>query len=58
MDDFKLSETFASFGDLRLPRSCRYADYDSRWSPDFNDRNLIYVTACYESTVLFAAREG
>ena len=45
-------------GDLKFPRSCSYADYDSCWSTTFCDRNLINVTACWESTVMFSAREG
>ena len=48
----------ARCGDLAFPRDCRYADYDSSWTPRFCDRTLIRVTACYESSVLFAAREG
>ena len=48
----------ARFGDLLFPRNCQNADYYSCWTPKFNDRTLIFVTACYESSVLFAAREG
>ena len=42
----------------RFPHTCPLADNDSCWTTTFNDRVLINVTACYESTVLFAAREG
>ena len=50
--------SFAGVGDLQFPRTCPLADYDSCWVTTFNDRTLINLTACYESTVLFAAREG
>ena len=49
---------FAKFGDFYFPRSCTSADYDTRWTSTFNDRTLINVTACFESSVLFAAREA
>ena len=48
----------ARFGDLLFPQNCQHADYYSCWTPKFNDRTLIFVTAYYESSVLFAAREG
>ena len=58
MNEEKECGSTASFGDFHFPRSCPLADYDSCWSPTFNDRTLINVTACYESSILFAAREG
>ena len=58
MEKKKEDLDMASYGDLSFQRSCPFADYDSCWCPTFNDRMLINVTACYESTILFAAREG
>ena len=34
------------------------ADYVSSWSSRFNDRTLINVTACVESVIIFAAKQG
>ena len=34
------------------------ADYDSNWSTTFDDRTLISVTQCWESSILFVARKG
>ena len=48
----------ASIGDLNFPQTCLFANYDIYWCPTFTDRMLINVTACFESTILFAAREG
>ena len=48
----------AVFNDLTFPRTFPGADYDTTWSDCFHDRNIFAVTSCYESTVLFAAREG
>ena len=45
------------FNDISFPCLCPYADYDTVWTSNFNDRTLINVTSCYESSVLFAARE-
>ena len=47
----------AVFNDLTFPRTFSGADYDTTWSECFH-RNIFAVTSCYESTVLFAAREG
>ena len=46
-----------SFGNLIFPQTCLLANYDIRWCPTFTDRMLINVMACFESTILFAARE-
>ena len=46
------------FNDICVTHDCSMADYESEWSSTFNDRILINVTACFGSTVLFAAREG
>ena len=54
----KHSLTISQCGDLIFPNECPYADYDTRWMPTFRDCILYRVTACYESSVLFAAREG
>ena len=48
----------AVFNDITFPRTFPGADYDTTWSDCFHDRNIFAVTSCYESTVLFAAREG
>lgn len=48
----------AVFNDLCFPRTCPGADYDLTWTDSFHDRNIFAITACYESAVLFAAREG
>ena len=58
MVEHKESQTFARVGDLKFPKTCSRADYDSRWCPTFHNRSLINVSACFESSVLFAAREG
>ena len=44
--------------DIFVTHDCSMADYESEWSSTFNDRILINVTACFGSTILFAAREG
>ena len=49
---------FAIFKDLSFPRSCPGADYDSTWNSCFCDRDIFRVTSCYESAVLYSAREG
>ena len=46
------------FNDISFPCICPYADYDTFWTSNFNDRTLINVTACYQSSVLFGARGG
>ena len=46
------------FNDIIVTHDCSMADYESEWSSTFNDRILINVTACFGSTILFAAREG
>ena len=43
---------------MKFPRIDPKADYDSNWSSHFNDRTLISVTQCWESSILFAARLG
>ena len=48
----------ATFMDISFPRNCPGADYDKSWNDTFHDRNIYAVTCCYESAVLFAAREG
>ena len=48
----------AIFKDLVFPRSCPGADYEKSWNDTFRDRDIFAVTACYESTILFCAREG
>ena len=48
----------AIFKDISFPRSCPGADYDMTWNDSFHDRNIFAVMSCYESAVLFAAREG
>ena len=49
---------YAIFGDIKFPRKNPSADYDSKWDKLFTDRKLISVTHCYESSILFSAREG
>ena len=48
----------ATYMDLSFPRNCPGADYDSSWNSCFRDRDIYAVSCCYESSVLFAAREG
>ena len=48
----------AIFKDISFPRTCPGADYDTTWNGCFHDRNIFAITSCYESAVLFAAREG
>lgn len=50
--------TLALFKDISFPRTCPGADYDTSWSGCFHDRTIYAITSCYESAVLFAAREG
>ena len=49
---------YAVYVDLKFPRLNPAADYDSTYCDTFNDRTLINVTQCWESSILFAAREG
>ena len=48
----------AIFKDIAFPRTCPGADYDTSWNDCFHDRNIFAISSCYESAVLFAAREG
>lgn len=48
----------AKFNDISFPRTCPGADYDTCWNDCFHDRNIFAITSCYESAVMFAAREG
>ena len=48
----------AIFKDISFPRTCPGADYDTTWNGCFHDHNIFAITSCYESAVLFAAREG
>ena len=48
----------AKFHDISFPRTCPGADYDTSWNDCFHDRTIFAITSCYESAVLFAAREG
>ena len=48
----------ATLKDISFPRKCAGADYETSWNDTFHDRNIYAVAACYESAVLFAAREG
>ena len=52
------STRIVSEGDIHFPCTCPSADYETRWTPKLNDRQLILITECYESTIIFAAREG
>ena len=58
----KLSETaavtLAIYNDLRFPRTQQNADYDSRWKSTMTASDLYRIIATWESSVLFAAREG
>ena len=45
-------------GDITFPCNNPRADYEGRWTPTFNDRSLIHLTECWESSVMFSAREG
>ena len=54
----KTVSKYARFGDIQFPRENPLADYDSTWTKNFTDRTLITVTQCWESTVLFSARQG
>ena len=54
----KTVSKYARFGDIQFPRENPLADYDSTWTKHFTDRTLIKDTQCWESTVLFSAREG
>ena len=44
--------------DLHFETTYHGADYTSKCSPKMTDRILHNLTACVESTILFAAREG
>ena len=46
------------YNDICVQRTCPMADYNTEWTPTFNDRMLVNVTACFGSSLLFAAREG
>ena len=48
----------AIFNDIQFPKNCPGADYDFSWNHTFCDINLFRVCLCWESAVLFAAREG
>ena len=53
-----IHNNYAVFGDLKFPRDNSLAGYDTQWTTTFNDRTLITVTQCWESSILFAARQG
>ena len=48
----------AVFNDIKFPKNCPGADYDCSWNDTFCDSNIFAVCLCWESAVLFAAREG
>ena len=61
--DILLSKDFqgaapVGVGDILFRRDVPGADYDSTWTKKFNDRTLINVTACLESVIIFASKEG
>ena len=37
---------YASFGDIKFPRDCPLADYDTKWDRHLTERKLITVTQC------------
>ena len=47
-----------SFDDLVFDVTCDSADYDSAWTSSLTDEKLFKVCLTFESTILFAAREG
>ena len=47
-----------SFNDLVFDVTCDTADYDSSWTSSLTDDKLFKVCLAFESTILFAAREG
>lgn len=49
---------YAVFNDIKFQKNCPGADYDSSWNHTFCDINIFAVCLCWESAVLFAAREG
>ena len=51
-------DTQVKIGDIVFKTDLQLADYHSSWSSKFNDRTLINVTACTESVIIFASREG
>ena len=56
--DDNQSLDLAIFGDLRFPKSFPGADYDTIYRPTLTNRDIYKITACYESSVLFGARQG
>ena len=48
----------AVFNDLSFPKLCKGADYDTIWRRDLTSSEVYKITACQESAVIFAAREG
>ena len=51
-------DNHAVFNDIKFPRNCPGADYDSTQNHTLCDINIFRVCLCWESAVLFAAREG
>ena len=47
-----------SYNDLVFEITCDAADYDSTWSSSITDEKLFKICLTFESTILFAAREG
>ena len=49
---------YVKVGDLSFETGYPGADYNLRYTSEMTDRKLINGTACLESTIVFAAREG
>ena len=54
----KNDENIVQIGELSFEKRHAGADYNRRCKSDLTDRELINGTACLESTIVFAAREG
>ena len=54
----KNDENLVQIGELSFEKRHAGADYNLRCKSDLTDRELINGTACLESTIVFAAREG
>ena len=46
------------YNDIKFTKDCPGADYASSWNDTLCDNNIFRVCLCWESAVLFAAREG
>ena len=56
--DASCANQIAVCNDIRFPKLCSAANYEAIWRSDITESEIYGFTACWESAVMFAAREG